>query len=252
LAEPHTQNQEDPLLHGGLPEVVLRFGLVLGAMICWQGSTFLWEVGNTPVNGGSLGLMLGTYALSFVLLVVAFWRPPPRGAVWLIAAAMGLVFFDFAQGHSVNERVLGTILTTDVQLYMDQAAALIRAGENPYTVDLRDAFRVHRAPMNLSTPLSDGDFTGRMPYPALIAWVFVAFDGLGISTAWVFPTFFLGCAALLWRYSAPAWRPLVLLPFFGVRHYLIYAFGGVSDTVWAFFLLLMIANWHQGRTRGLW
>jgi uncharacterized membrane protein len=232
--------------------VVLRIGLVLAAMICWQGSTYLWEVGNTPVDGWSLGLMLGTYALSFVLLVVAFWRPLPRGAVWLIATAMGLVFFDFAQGHAVTERILGTVLTTDVQLFMDQAAALIRNGENPYNTDLRDAFRVYRAPMNFTTPLLDGDFTGRMPYPALIALLFVPFQWLGVPSVWVFPTFFAGCAALLWWHSDPTWRPLVLLPFFGVRHYLIYAYGGVSDTIWTFFLLLVIADWHRERARGIW
>lgn len=232
--------------------LLLRFGLVAAAVIGWKGASHLWEAGNTVSNTSSLILMLVTGLTCFVLLVLAALRRPPDTAVLAIPVMMLLVFLAFSQTHSVHQFTNGTLVTTDVLVYEDYAARLILEGENPYLHDLRPGHEVFRANLEYSTPLLDADYASRLVYPALAPLLFVPFQVLGLSTQAVFPLFFLLATAVLFWATPVDFRPVVLLPFFAEQRYLQYAFGGVSDIVWAFLLLLVIVTWKRPVQRGLW
>ncbi len=244
---------EDPgIFPAGSYIIILRFSLVVGAVIGWKGASQLWEVGNTVSNATSLILMLVTCLVSFLLLVVSALRRPPAGSVLLIPIVLMLVFLDYSQTHSVNQFTNGTLVTTDVLIYDDYAARLIIAGKNPYLYDLRPGHEVFQANLEYCTPLRDGEIASRLVYPALAPLLFVPFQLLGLSTQAVFPLFFLLTAAVLFWASPEGFRPLVLLPLFAEQRYLQYCFGGVSDIVWTFFLLLVIVSWKHPFRRGLW
>ena len=94
--------------------------------------------------------------------------------------------------------------TTDLVIFQDYAARLPLQGENPYLHDLRPAFELHGSALTYSTPLLDGDYTGRMAYPALSALAFVPFIWAGLAAKWVYPLVFVATAITLWR-ASPLW-----------------------------------------------
>lgn len=231
---------------------ILRFGLLATAVLGWTGAGRVWEVGDTVGDGRSLALMLLTWLASFAVLGLAVLGRPPARSGWAIPAVLLLVFADYAWSHHVHHRAHGPVVTTDVFLYNDYAARLVRHGENPYRHDLRGSYEIHRAVREYATPLVDADITGRLPYPALSPLLFVPFQALGIPTSWVYPLFFVLAAAALWWCSPAEVRPVVLLPLFVEERFMLYSLGGVSDVVWAFMLLMVVASWRSRAGRGLW
>lgn len=137
-------------------------------------------------------------------------------------------------------------------MFSDYGARVLRLGYNPYTYDLADAYRVYRAAFTYSTPLLDGTFTGRSPYPALAFLLILPFQWLNVSSQLIYPFFFFLSMVVLFWGAPPMWRPVILLPFVAVPEFLAYSLGGVSDIVWVFFLLAMMLAWRHKTQRALW
>ena len=231
--------------------LAVRFGLVGAGVICWQGATHVWESGSPVIYPLSVALMLSGYLIGFILFILAALRSPHPWAHRVILPALLLAIACHVQVHRIAILQNG-MLTTDLQLYMDYGARLLRHGENPYAENLLEAYRINRAPFNFSTLLINGDLTGRMAYPALSVLVFVPFQWLGISTQWVYLVFLIVALTLVFVWSPRAIRPIVLLPFFLDIRYFLYTIGGVSDCVWALLLVVVVRTWHRPWHRGVW
>lgn len=245
------QSATGPLDHGVLASWLLRGGLLGAGFVCWNGATLLWEGGSCASSLTSTILMLLAYLFGFAMLIGAALERPHERARWLVLGAVLMACLCYAQNHRVAQLENG-LLTTDVRLYMDHAARLLRHGENPYAADLLESYRINRAPFNFSTPLLDGDLTGRVAYPALSILIFLPFQWLGWPADWVYPVFLVLTFVLLFVWAPRMVQPLVLLPFFLDPRYVLYTLGGVSDVVWALLLVVMLRAWHRPRHRALW
>ena len=245
------QSATGPLSREALASWLLRGGLLGAGFVCWNGATLLWEGGSCASSLTSTVLMLLAYLFGFAMLIgAALDRPHPQ-ARWLVLGAVLMACLCYAQNHRVAQLENG-LLTTDVRLYMDHAARLLRHGENPYAADLLESYRINRAPFNFSTPLLDGDLTGRVAYPALSILIFLPFHWLGWPADWVYPVFLLLTFVLLFLWAPRLVQPLILLPFFLDPRYVLYTLGGVSDVVWALLLVVMLRAWHRPRHRAIW
>ncbi len=231
--------------------LIRRFGFASAGVICWQGATHIWESGTPVAYPYSIVLMLAGYLIGFALFFLAALSEHPKWSVWLILGALLAPILCYAEVHRLAILQNG-MLTTDLQLYMDYGARLLQQGENPYGKNLLEAYRLHRAPFNFSTLLTDGDLTGRMAYPALSVLIFLPFQWLGISTHWVYLFFLILALVLIFIWTPHTFRPLVLLPFFLDKRFFLYTIGGVSDCVWALLLVLVVQTWHRPRQRAIW
>ncbi len=236
----------------GLEPWTLRVGLVATGLIAWNAASSLWEGGSTPIHAHATALMLLGYLAGFATIGVGILgRKPPRRMHWAVVATLLVVALCYLQNHAVARLENGRV-TTDVQIYMDYAARLLRDGINPYTQDLLDAYRINRMPLVFSTPLLDGSLTGRVAYPALSFLLFVPFQWLQVPSDWVYPLFLFLTLGALYARAPRVWRPLVLLPFFLDSRFILYTLGGVSDCVWALLLSLMVLQWDRPRWRAVW
>ena len=247
---PPPPERPDPTWLSEHAQLLTRGGLLLTGLVCWKGATLLWESGSGSSSALTVGLMLAAYLAGFALFIAGALRSGHRALPLLIPPTLLLVMACYAQNYHQLQLESG-VHTTDVRLYMDYAARVLRSGENPYTADLLDAFRVNRAPFNLTTLLLDGDVTGRLAYPALSFLPFVPLQWLGISGDWLYPLMLLGLLGLFYEGAPRPLRPLVLLPLFFDSRYLFYTLGGVSDVGWALLLVAMLRCWHRPRWRAV-
>ncbi|MBZ0286474.1 MAG: hypothetical protein K8I30_02585, partial [Anaerolineae bacterium] len=98
----------------------------------------------------------------------------------------------------------------------------------------------------------DGNFIGKMVYPALAFLLFVPFQVLGIPTNLVFALFYWLTILVIFIGAPRIVRPVILLPLLVEPRYILYALGGVSDTVWAFLICLMILSWRNKKLSAVW
>jgi hypothetical protein len=249
-AEAPQQPSSDPTGRS-ISQVLLRVGLFGTAITGFSVASRITGVGEVTANALSMGLMLALWWLCFGLLISAASRRPHRLAVLGIPVTLAVGMGAFVHVHSLHTLMYGPG-TTDLVIFQDYAARLLLQGDNPYLHDLRPAFELHGSALTYSTPLLDGDYTGRMAYPALSTVLFVPLLWAGISTSWAYPLVFVVMMVLLWRASPPALRPLILLPWFFEQRYVLAVLGGVSDIVWATLLVAIVASWKRRNLRGVW
>ena len=232
-------------------DLVLRLGLFGTAITGFSAASRVAAIGEVTASAVSMGLMLALWLLCFGLLVAAVHRRPPRLSIVGVPVTLAVGMAAFVHVHGLHTLMYGPG-TTDLVVFQDYAARLLLQGENPYLHDLRPAFELHGSALTYSTPLLDGDYTGRMAYPALSTLFFVPFVWAQASTSWAYPLVFVTAMTLLWRSSPRALRPVVLLPWFFEQRYVLAVLGGVSDIVWATLLVAVVASWRHRVLRGVW
>jgi hypothetical protein len=251
-SDPTTEPRTATIPLEQVERVILRVGLAAFGVFCWGAAARLWEQGDMVTQSLSVALSLVLYVVSFAMFVGAAYKRPSGKLTALMPVALVLVFASYWQVDRVSSARFGVASPTDVWLYTDYDARLVRLGENPYEHDLSPSYLINRATQHFGTPLLDGDFTSRAAYPALSFLIYVPFQALDIPTPLVYPLFtFLTMLAMFWA-APPILRPLVLLPVFADPRYILYGFGGVSDIVWAFMLVMTIATWDKRRQRAVW
>ena len=242
-----------PPIRDNLATMILRVGLVAHGILCWNAALQLYEGGDTVRQRVAIFLSLALSLFGFLLLILATRRHLVRHYVWLILPVIILIFFESLLLTGINQENAGVSAgSTDVLLFSDQAARLLRMGENPYESELSISLQLRRMTAMYTTPLLDGDITGRAAYPALSILLFVPAQWLGISMHLIYPLFLLLTLLALFLSAPPAIRPLITLPFLFDPHYIAYSLGGVSDIVWAFFLIMMVAQWRNDFMRAVW
>lgn len=231
---------------------LMRLGLFAAAFIAFEAASSLWETGNPLSNRFSMGLMLANFIAAFCALLLAADSRYSRHVIWVIPITYALVIASHAQVSEVIRLHFDSPQTSDGQMLADYAARLLWQGQNPYTANLSDLFRVYQVPSTFSTPLIEGGFVSRVAYPALSFLPFAVAQALSIDTRWVYPVFLIASLLLVYRTAPAELRPVILLPFFIDTRVLSYVLGGVGDIVWVFFLLLCIANWEKRGQSALW
>ena len=235
-----------------LQTFLVRLGLIGGAVLCFYVATTLWESGDIVRQPSSLALVLGFYIVAFGLLVAAALRALPYRAVWIIPVLLLLALLGMTRNRDLNQFQNTSFASSDVYLVSDYSANLVRLGQNPYLFDLGDAYRAYRASSTLQTPTIDGDFIGKIVYPALSFLLFVPFQILGIPTTLIFALFYWLTLLVMFIGAPRLVRPVILLPLLIEPRYMLYALGGVSDTVWAFLICLMILSWRNRSLSAVW
>ncbi len=238
-------------LNARLEGLITRAGFAGFALVCWSTASLLWESANVNQQGLSLVLALALYVVAGGLLIAAAWRRANFSATWLLVPLL-LIFAGYWQTHTVNSQQSGGLSNTDVWMYTDYAATAFRLGDNPYSQNLLDAFRVNRAPFVLSTPLINGDVSVQYAYPALSFLLFVPFQSLGLSTTLVYPLCLLLTLLVVFWGTPHRWRPVILLPLFLDVRYMLYAMGGVSDIMWTLATVMVILHWRRHGWRAIW
>jgi uncharacterized membrane protein len=232
--------------------IILRFGLLGSGLLCISAATALWEQGNMGMVSLSMALSMLNYAAGFTVIVMAARRSVDRRSLYLIPLVLLIVFVSRSYLFQLHQAYTGSEAGyTDLLSFTKYSAELLRLGENPYTHDLIEAFRVYRQPLTFNTPLLDGDFSARTAYPSLAFLLFVPFLQFGIPTNLIFPLFGLLTLVVLFIGSPRELRPVILLPFFADPNFINYPMGGVSDIVWAFFLCVMIWQWDRAWVRAV-
>ena len=141
---------------------------------------------------------------------------------------------------------------TDAFIFSDYASQLLMLGENPYSWDLGGAYSVFRASAFLSTPLLNGEIVSGLNYPALHFLTFVPTTALGILDARIVQVMaFIGTMFLFYRNAPASLKGVVLLPLFVNWDYVNWPVGFVTDTVWVFLLVAMIASWRRPNLRAV-
>jgi|GEM_PF-1169717 len=235
-----------------LETFLVRLGLAGAAVLCFYVATTLWETGDITRQPSSLALMIAASIVGFGLLVAAALRHLPSRAAWVIPAVLALALVGMARNRDVNQLQNTSFASSDVYMISDYGGHLARLGQNPYQFDLGDSYRVYRAGSTLKTPTIGGDFIGKMVYPALSFLLFVPFQWLGIPATLVFALFYWLMLLVVFTGAPRIARPVILLPLLVEPRFMLYALGGVSDTVWAFLIGLMIVSWRNRSWSAVW
>lgn len=225
--------------------LVLRVGL-LGAAIT------LFSAGNdlrgTVPTENEITYLLVPAAAWFGALLLTITSLLPRLRVWmrwLVLAA----FLGVAAGYAYVQSSLYSPLywtRTDNEMIGEYAVEVLQAGHNPYTWDYSDATRVFRDRGNRTTQFLDNSTQHRVTYPAFPTLLVFAFDAVGIDQARVMTFVFL-CALLVMMFvgAPPDFRPLVLLPLFVLKDFVILSMIGAQDVIWSAFLVAMLLWWKH-------
>jgi uncharacterized membrane protein len=223
----------------------LRIGL-LGAAIT------LFSVGNelrgtVPTENGITDLLIPAAAwLGALLLMIVSLLPHLHAWMrWLVLAA----FLGVMSGYAFVQASLYSPLywtRTDNEMIGEYAVEVLQAGQNPYTWDYSDATRIFRDRGNRTTQFLDSSTQRRMTYPAFPMLLLSVFDAVGIDQARVMTFVFL-CALLVMMFvgALPDFRPLVLLPLFVLKDFVILSMIGAQDVIWSAFLVAMLLSWKR-------
>jgi uncharacterized membrane protein len=235
-----------------IPKASERLIWVVVACLAWKFAITNEALGVGRLSVASVVLVVSGFALGLAALLVAI---STRAARWLegyrIFGIFTFLFVAYGTVDAIARMQSPYVFTTDAHGYMDYAARLLLGGKNPYDASLYGAMVTHRMPVELQTPLVDGGLSDRLAYPSLSVLYLVPFVKLGIDTAFAYAAALYGCLAILYWTAPKELRPLVLIPFFADNSYLSFCFGGVTDSVWALLLCLVVVTWKRPTARAI-
>lgn len=228
------------------PTAQERLLWVVLACLAWKYATTMEAMGVGRDSLVAIMAFVGTWGLGLAALVVGLtdrFHKHLRG--WPIFGFFSFVFFAYAAVNTIYRARDPYTFTTDAHTFMDYAARLLLEGKNPYDWPLSGAFTVHHMPSDLQTPLESGGLSDRLAYPSLSVLYLVPFVAVGIPTLYAYAAALYGCLVVAFKAAPPALRPLVLLPLFADQSFVAFAFGGLTDTVWALLFCLAVLYWSK-------
>lgn len=223
----------------------LRIGLIVAAIMIWGAAHQLFDNSNIAQNRSFLPLILLMVISGVLMLIAAASRPIYRIYHLIIIISFIATFLVYGLHYSVNRAYQAWFSTTDVYMFTDYGAELVRRGINPYSTEYADSYRIYRASFYNSTPTIDGDFIAKLVYPPLSLFPFILFQALGLDTNYIYPLFQCLIVVVLFLAAPRYARALVIIPILIDLRYVWFAFGGVNDSIWALFFVLTIVLWHR-------
>ncbi|MEQ8674144.1 MAG: hypothetical protein RLP44_09015 [Aggregatilineales bacterium] len=223
--------------------MILRLGLLATGIILLSVGSNLADT--IPTGGGVIPYVVpGTVWIAGALLLLLCLLPHLRG--WM----SGLILVGLLGALGSYAYVQATLYSplywtrTDNEMIGEYSVEVLQSGNNPYTWDYTDMTRVFRDRGNRTTQFLDNSTQHRVTYPIFPTLLLYAFDVMGIDQARAVTFMFL-CALLILMYfgAPPEYRPLVLLPIFIQKDFIILSFIGAQDVVWSALLVAMILAW---------
>lgn len=212
----------------------------------------IWHQGALPIHHFSVFLSLLVHGVGLALLVLSATDLVRRR--WWDATVAGVLLLGLTATFTVQVRIANRVYSTDSLAMMQQSAALLLRGVNPYTSvgDLGEAAERYGLPVSYVTFMGDGEPVPRIAtYPALHIVLFAPFLAIGLhDLRWVLFLFEVATLALLWAHAPSVLRPLVLLPMMVNPDLLLnYTSGAVTDWLWV--LPVVATVFALGRQRPL-
>lgn len=235
-------------------EIMRQFAIRIGFL---GSGLYLFSVGGSAYGTGELlwtphllAMDFAVYGLAFALCWLAATSQKVERQQFLILISVVLsVFFQYYLSF-YSLRTTPTI--TDAFLVSDYAADLLLLGENPYSWDMQDAYTAYRVSTFFVTPLLSGKLLTELSYPALHFLVLVPFKVLRFAdTRLVLLLALIGIIVLLYTNAPVPLKGIVLFPLFVSPDYVNWPIGFVTDSVWVFLLLAMVAAWQRPTWRAL-
>lgn len=236
-----------------LTEVITRIGFLAAGSYLLSSAHTIWGSGELLRNPQFVLVTALTYIFAFGMLVlgVCLRERALQRWHWLILLAFLLSLFAY-YWMKVSTRRPDWFGVTDAALYSGYAADLLLKGQNPYAWNLTDAFSAYRVSNFYATPLITGEFAAHVNYPALHFLLLVPLRAAGLVDLRLLNLLaHAGTLVLLFLYAPRPLRGLVLLPLVVNLEYLGFATGWVTDPVWAFLLVAMVAGWRRPVLRGV-
>ncbi len=234
-------------------QIMLRIGFIgCSAYLFWVGFTG-FASGELTANPRLLVPIFGLYGLAFCLMYFGAANATlARLERWqlLIFVSFSLAFI--LQYFLRTYQFQLTPSTTDAFLFSNYAAQLLLFGENPYSWDMGGAFSDFRVSTFFTSPLLNGEVVSTLNYPALHFLTLVPSTLLGIpDSRIVLGIAFIGTMVLLYRNAPAPLKGIVLLPLFVNWDFVNWPLGFVTDVVWVFLLVAMVASWRRPNLRGV-
>jgi len=222
----------------------------MAVLLLWQRIYLINDAANLSF---SLPTWLGIAEslFSFFALLVVCRRTLARWAHWLPVVLCLLIFGNYVAAN-LADQAQSPGPRTDIYVFSDYAAQLVRLGQNPYQHDLYEGYHAYRIIPTFTTPLQNDSLSGTEVYPPLMFLSLLPFQWLGLPSAYAYGFFTLLTLAVIYVATPRIFRPIVLLPFFAGEGFLTIPLSGAGESVWLFFIALLIARWSRSRERGLW
>lgn len=234
-------------------QITLRIGYIgCSAYLFWIGFTG-FASGELTADPRLLIPIFGLYGLSFCLMFLGAasnsigrlerWQP-----LIFVSFALAFLFQYFLRIYEFQF----TPTTTDAFLFSDYASQLLLLGENPYSWDMGGAFSDYRVSTFFTSPLLNGEIVSGLNYPALHFLTLIPSTALGISESRIVLVIaFIGTMVLFYRNAPAPLKGIVLLPLFVNWDYVNWPLGFVTDVVWVFLLVAMVASWRRANMRAV-
>lgn len=227
-----------------LKDLTLRIGLASTGLILFAVSNELWVQGQPFRPPLALSFSVIAWVVGITLLVLALVTHIDSQLAWFVL--VGLLFAQLAYAYlqRLNCSPL-TAVHTDNEMIAQFAVQALKRGQNPYAWNFSDMLRVFRDQKSL-TPFLDGAFQYRLTYPILPTLVLTGFDLFGIGDVKTVSLIFHLALLVLVFVGAPArFRPIVLLPLFLSRGFILLTLNGVQDVAWSALLVGVILTWKR-------
>jgi uncharacterized membrane protein len=227
-----------------MDDLLARLGLIGAALyLLWAGAVIYYNP-ELRWRPHLLLFLFGLYLLAFALCWLSATDERPQRLQKLVLFSLIAAILSLYHAHTYTFKQAH--LATDAFLFSDYAAHLLRHGENPYTWDMAAAFTTHRVSTVHSTPLVDGNVVSRLGYPPLHFLLLVPLHLAGIVNAHLlYVLAWIGCFFLLYARAPTSLKGIILFPLLINRDYTDMAISSVTESVWVFLLLCMIATWRR-------
>ncbi len=223
-----------------------RFYLILVAVLLWKYAFLIQGTACGREFWTLVVLFVFGYGIGLLLLLASLDASLAKRLQGLPVFSLATVsLLAYAYADAVARAKSPYTHTTDAHAFMDYAARLLLSGKNPYAESLFGAYSVHLVPAHLQTPLIDGGISDRLAYPSLSFLALVPFVKLGIDTRLVYLLAFVGCITVVYFWTPSRYRFIATLPFFVDETYAFFSVGGVTDSVWALLLCLVVVTWKR-------
>lgn len=229
----------------GRSALLLRAGLLGTAIILLSAGASLRDT--IPTGGGWPAYIVPALVWTGAAAILALCllpqlRPWMRGVV--LAGLLGAL-----GSYAYIQMTLYAPLywtRTDNEMIGEYAVEVLQSGQNPYTWDYSDMTRVFRDRGNRTTQFLDNSTQRRVTYPAFPTLLLYAFDSVGLGQARTVTFLFLGgLMVLMFAGAPPDYRPVILLPLFVQKDFIVLSLIGAQDVVWSALLVAMLLTWKR-------
>ncbi len=231
--------------------ILLRIGLIGTGVVVLQTAALLWFLAESFRQPLSMALSAAAWIFGMICFVLAMLTRVPQKAQWVILVGLVGAFWCSAYIEQLNYTPL-SVSHSDSEMVSEYAAEALRHGNNPYIWNFSDHTRVFRDRGFHVTTFLNSTAQNRVSYPALPTLNLLAFGLFGMGSVrevnLIFHTLML---VLIFMGTPYKLRPIILLPFFVVRSFILISLGGIQDIVWSTLLVAMVLSWKRPTLRGV-